>query len=215
MMSKMLLLAATVALSEGVAIKWTGIVNDQQWSTANNWYPAQVPGPNDAVTIDDAEGKDAVVVLTSPNPVAIGSLMMGNSVTNNARLRVLAPLTVNNYATVQPNGVLEINSGAAGFSCGMVNVAGQLEFAAGTFVGNATITGLVNFTTQAAKVFQQAYVTVKSQQTIQAAGSLQFQGTSVINSNVGIKAIGQDFQCIVMDQSSGNGFHSTGFDWGN
>eukprot|EP01061_Rhynchopus_euleeides_P006314 TRINITY_DN1536_c0_g1_i4.p1 TRINITY_DN1536_c0_g1~~TRINITY_DN1536_c0_g1_i4.p1 ORF type:complete len:450 (+),score=140.20 TRINITY_DN1536_c0_g1_i4:23-1351(+) len=33
-----------VACVQGEAIKWTGIINDQQWGTANNWYPAKVPG---------------------------------------------------------------------------------------------------------------------------------------------------------------------------
>lgn len=214
-MRSVLVLAASVALAEATAIKWTGIVNDQQWTTANNWYPAQVPGPNDAVTIDDAEGKDAVVVLTSPTPVAIGSLSMGNSVTNHARLRVLAPLTVNHFATVQPNGVLEINSGAAGLSCNMVNVAGQLDFAAGTMVGNATITGFANFQGQAAKVLDKTHITVKSQQTMVASGSIQFKGSSTITSNTGIIAKGQDFQCIVMDQSANNKFAAHGFSWSN
>eukprot|EP01064_Diplonema_japonicum_P036068 TRINITY_DN7_c0_g1_i12.p1 TRINITY_DN7_c0_g1~~TRINITY_DN7_c0_g1_i12.p1 ORF type:complete len:216 (+),score=73.75 TRINITY_DN7_c0_g1_i12:60-707(+) len=215
MFSKVMMLAATVAVAEGIAIKWTGIVNDQQWTTPNNWYPAQVPGPNDAVTIDDAEGKDAVVVLVSQSPVSIGSLSMGNLVSNNARLRVLAPLTVNSYISVQPNGVLEINSGAASLTCNTINIAGQLDFAAGTMMGNATITGFANLAGQAAKVLDHTHINVKSQQTVQASGSLQFKGSSSIIANTGVAAQGQDFQCIVMDQSTGNKFLANGFSWHN
>eukprot|EP01064_Diplonema_japonicum_P036067 TRINITY_DN7_c0_g1_i11.p1 TRINITY_DN7_c0_g1~~TRINITY_DN7_c0_g1_i11.p1 ORF type:complete len:229 (+),score=72.99 TRINITY_DN7_c0_g1_i11:47-688(+) len=213
MFNKMMMLAATVAVAEGIAIKWTGIVNDQQWTTPNNWYPAQVPGPYDTVTIDDAEGKDAIVVLVQP--AVVGSLTMGNNNENNARLRVLAPLTVNSYISVQPNGVLEINSGAASLTCGNTVVAGQLNFGSGVLSTNATITGLANISTQAAKVFLNSNIKVISSQTVLASGSLQFKQSSSFVTDTGVTSQGMDFQCIVMDQSTGNKFHSSGFNWGN
>eukprot|EP00754_Rhynchopus_humris_P024080 Rhum_TRINITY_DN14862_c0_g1::Rhum_TRINITY_DN14862_c0_g1_i5::g.124470::m.124470 len=206
-------LAALCATTQGVAIKWTGIVNDQQWSTPNNWYPAQVPGPNDDVTIDDAEGKDATVVLV--NPYTIGSLSMGNTVVNHAHLRVLSGLTVQRSVSVQQNGNLEINSGAAGLACGEIQVFGELSFFAGTLTGSATITsaGLANFGQQSAKVFDAATVKVLSTKDVIAAGSLQFKGNSSVTATSGVQANGNNYQVIVMDKSTKNSFVTGGFAW--
>eukprot|EP01061_Rhynchopus_euleeides_P006654 TRINITY_DN156_c0_g1_i6.p4 TRINITY_DN156_c0_g1~~TRINITY_DN156_c0_g1_i6.p4 ORF type:complete len:236 (+),score=97.71 TRINITY_DN156_c0_g1_i6:98-709(+) len=200
-----------VAVSAGTQVKWTGIVNDQQWTTANNWYPAVVPGANDDVTIDDAESKDATVVLVQPT--SIGSLTMGNMVANSARLRVLANLTVARTITVQGNGHLEINSGAAQVTCPKTSVKGELAFLAGAISGAVQVDGLANFGTQAAKVFDGAAVTVNSTRQVAASGSLQFKQGSVVTANTGVVAEGSNFQCIVMDASTGNAFEARGFAW--
>ena len=204
-------LAALCATTQGVAVKWTGIVNDQQWSTSNNWYPAQVPGPNDDVTIDDAEGKDATVVLVKP--YTIGSLSMGNSASNHAHLRVLSGLTVARSVTVQQNGNLEINSGAAGLSSNAITVSGELSFYAGTLTGAASITGLANFGQQSAKVFQNVTVAVQSSKNVIAAGSMQFKQNSKITATTGVVANGNNFQCLVADKSNSNSFVAKGFSW--
>eukprot|EP00754_Rhynchopus_humris_P024076 Rhum_TRINITY_DN14862_c0_g1::Rhum_TRINITY_DN14862_c0_g1_i1::g.124455::m.124455 len=204
-------LAALCATTQGVAIKWTGIVNDQQWSTSNNWYPAQVPGPNDDVTIDDAEGKDATVVLV--NPYSIGSLSLGNSAANHAHLRVLSGLTVARSVSVQQNGNLEINSGAAGLASNDITVSGELSFYAGTLTGAAKITGWANFGEQSAKVFQNVTVNVQSSKAVTASGSLQFKADSSITATTGVVAAGANFQCLVADKSTKNSFVAKGFSW--
>ena len=206
-------LAALCATTQGVDIKWTGIVNDQQWSTSNNWYPAQVPGPNDDVTINDAEGKDATVVLVKP--YSIRSLSMGNSASNRVHLRVLSGLTVNQAVNVRPNGNLEINSGAAGLSSDFINIYGELSFFAGTLTGTATVlkTGLANFGQQSAKVFQNATVVIGSTKNVIAAGSMQFKQSSQITATTGVVAYGNNFQCLVMDKSKSNYFTAKGFSW--
>ena len=206
-------LAALCATTQGVAVKWTGIVNDQQWSTSNNWYPAQVPGPNDDVTINDAEGKDATVVLVKP--YSIRSLSMGNSASNHAHLRVLSGLSVAGAVSVQQNGNLEINSGAAGLSSDKIQVFGELSFFAGTLTGSATITstGLANFGQQSAKVFDAATVKVLSTREVIAAGSLQFKGNSTVTATSGVVANGNNYQVIVMDKSTQNSFVTGGFAW--
>ena len=206
-------LAALCATTQGVDIKWTGIVNDQQWSTPNNWYPAQVPGPNDNVRIDDAEGKDATVVIVKP--YTIRSLSMGNSVLHHVHLRVLNGLTVSRAVSVQQNGNLEINSGAAGLSSNFINVYGELSFFAGTLTGKATVlkTGLANFGQQSAKVFQNATVVIGSSKNVIVAGSLQFKQNSEITATTGVVAYGNNFQCLVADKSESNYFTAKGFSW--
>ena len=205
-------LTTLLAASSGASIKWTGIVNDQQWTTPNNWYPAQVPGPSDDVTIDDAEGKDAVVVMVSANEIRVRSVTLGNLVSNKAKLRVLAPLSVS-QVTVSKNGLLEVNSGAAVITNPDLTVSGEWDFFAGSFKGNATVTGFANFGTPAAKVFDSSNIKITSHKHVVASGSLQFKGSSTISSRTGITSKGNDFQCIVQDDSEGNSFVAGYFSW--
>ena len=204
-------LTTLLAASSGASIKWTGIVNDQQWTTPNNWYPAQVPGPSDDVTIDDAEGKDAVVVLTTS--ATLRSLSIGSLLGNKAMLRVLAPLSANGIS-IEQNGVFRVNSGVANVRTPQLTVSGEWDFFAGSFTGNANIyQGIANFGTQAAKVFNNATVSITTNGNVIAGGSLQFKGASRITSNTAVVATGNNFQCIVQDNSSGNYFISRGFTW--
>eukprot|EP01060_Flectonema_neradi_P007494 TRINITY_DN1522_c7_g1_i1.p1 TRINITY_DN1522_c7_g1~~TRINITY_DN1522_c7_g1_i1.p1 ORF type:complete len:212 (+),score=54.92 TRINITY_DN1522_c7_g1_i1:70-705(+) len=203
-------LLTLVASSSAASISWTGIVNDQQWTTANNWYPAQVPGASDDVTIDDSEGKDAVVVMTTPQTVR--SLSIGNKVANKATLNVLSALSAGSV-TVAENGHAVINSGAASLATGVLSVNGKWSHYAGTFAGNATVNGIADFGMQSAKVFDKATVDIKSTSEIIAAGSLQFQGGSVITGTSSVTASGNNFQCLVADKSTGNKFTAGGFSW--
>ena len=210
-MMRTLALLSVVVATHGTAVKWTGIVKDNQWTTANNWYPAGVPGANDDVTIDDAEGTDATVVIVQPT--SIGSLNVGNSVSNGARLRVLNSLTVARQVNVYPKGTLELNSGDAGLTSRGTTVSGTFQFAAGTFMGTADVHGVADFGGQAAKVFYNATVTVTNTAAMSAAGSLQFKGGSHVVSAGSIVSTGQNFQCIVMDTSVNNSFIANGFSW--
>eukprot|EP01061_Rhynchopus_euleeides_P014185 TRINITY_DN2463_c0_g1_i1.p2 TRINITY_DN2463_c0_g1~~TRINITY_DN2463_c0_g1_i1.p2 ORF type:complete len:234 (+),score=97.58 TRINITY_DN2463_c0_g1_i1:63-704(+) len=211
-MARFIVPAMMVACVQGEAIKWTGIINDQQWGTANNWYPAKVPGANDDVTINDAEGKSATVVLVGGS-VSVGSLTMGNGQGNTAHLRVLSPLSVSRFVSVGGQGNLEINSGDAVVSCNTVTVSGELSFLAGSLLGNATVTGVANLGGQAAKVLDGATLTVSSTGNVAAGGSIQFKSGSKVVARGGVQASGNNFQCIVMDSSTGNSFKAAGFEW--
>ena len=204
------LFAALVASSSATSISWTGIVNDQQWTTSNNWYPAQVPGPNDDVTIDEAEGKDAVVVMIGE--FSVRTLSIGNKVANKATLNILSPLSAGSV-NVAENGNVVVNSGAASLSTGEFTVNGRWSHYAGSFSGNATVNGVADFGKQSAKVFNKATINVKSTSNVIAGGSLQFEGSSVITATAGITATGNNFQCLVADKSTGNRFTAGGFSW--
>eukprot|EP01060_Flectonema_neradi_P029179 TRINITY_DN3972_c0_g1_i1.p1 TRINITY_DN3972_c0_g1~~TRINITY_DN3972_c0_g1_i1.p1 ORF type:complete len:215 (+),score=47.71 TRINITY_DN3972_c0_g1_i1:89-733(+) len=212
-MSKAAFLASILAVSSAATITWTGIVNDQQWGTVNNWYPAQVPGPNDDVQINDAEGKDAIVVLTSPTTIGVRSMTVGTSAGSKSRVRVLCPLSVSTEVVVGYNGVLEVNSGAANLTATTLTVEGEWDFWAGRFTGNATVSGIANFGQQSAKVFDTAVVRIQSKQPVIAGGSVQFRNNSHVEATTGITASGPNFQCIVADQSTTNSFMALGFSW--
>ena len=209
-MMRTLALLSVVVATHGAAVNWTGIVKDNQWTTANNWYPAGVPGANDDVTISDAEGADATVVIVQPTHV--GSLTIGTTFYK-THLRVLNSLTVARQVYVNPQGTLELNSGVAGLTSGGLTVSGTFQFAAGTFIGAANIYGLADFGGQAAKVFYNSSVSITGAAPVFAAGSLQFKATSHIASSGNIVSTGQNFQCIVMDDSVGNSFTANGFSW--
>ena len=213
-MSKVAFLASVLAVSSAASIKWTGIVNNQQWGTSNNWYPAQVPGPNDDVQISDAEGKDAVVVLTSQSLIEVRSMTVGSSTSAKSRVRVLCPLKVTTELNVATNGFLEVNSGVANLTAPALSVDGEWDFWAGQFTGNATVGGVANFGKLSAKTFDAAVVRIKSNQPLNVAGSLQFRGNSHIEATSSdLVATGSNFQCIVSDDSTANSFISAGFSW--
>eukprot|EP01062_Namystynia_karyoxenos_P026434 TRINITY_DN2051_c0_g1_i1.p1 TRINITY_DN2051_c0_g1~~TRINITY_DN2051_c0_g1_i1.p1 ORF type:complete len:249 (+),score=128.95 TRINITY_DN2051_c0_g1_i1:94-747(+) len=214
MMRALFLAAALAAGAEAVAIKWTGIVNDQQWTTANNWYPAQVPGAGDAVTIDEADGKDATVVLTTPTKIA--SLNMGDLVATKAKLRLLAALQVAQSVSVSYNGEIEINSGAAALAAPSGDVKGTLSFLSGTLQGKYAVSGMANFgsaSAQGAKIFNYAAVTHTGKKAMNAGGSWQFGNGSTVSTTADVDASGSNFQLIVADKSTGNSFTSAGLNW--
>eukprot|EP00660_Eupelagonema_oceanica_P018804 gene18804-9087_t len=135
------LLASLAAPAQATSYTWRGII-DNQWTTPNNWQPATSaagPGdsPSDVVTIDDNEGKNAEVELTSPKSIA--QLNMGDKLGVHATLRLLNQLTVSQSLSVQPNGILELNAGLAALSCPDVTVAGKLHFRSGLLTGGFKI----------------------------------------------------------------------------
>jgi len=126
------LLALAVALASAESIKWTGIANDNQWTNHINWYPAQVPGANDDVSIPTG----VVQVTTS---VTINSLNMGYEVTAPANLTVFQSFLVSNGLTVNENGNLFINTGLAQVFA-TATIGGNLFFIDGVLGGSWTVT---------------------------------------------------------------------------
>ena len=129
------LLAGVLSSSAAaVSISWTGYGNDNQWTTSVNWYPAQVPGMNDDVTIDS--GSVIVTIATG-----VQSLGMGNSFTAPANLTIFNTFFVGSGGmTVQGNGNLFIAGGNSQVSgSGPIQVAGAVYFQAGTIGGSWTI----------------------------------------------------------------------------
>jgi hypothetical protein len=217
MVARALALAVALAVgAEASQIKWTGIVNDQQWTTANNWYPAQVPGAGDAVVIDDNDGKDATVVLTVPTSIA--SLQIGDLVSTTAKLRLLAALQVTQSVDVSYNGEIEVNSGVAALSTPAGKVEGKLSFLSGTLQGKYDISGAANFGSakaQGAKLFNYASVTHTGKAALTAGGSWQFANGSTVSTTAGVDTSGTNFQIIVASKDSGKdeSFTSPGFNW--
>ena len=217
MVARVLALAVALAVSaEAGQIKWTGIVNDQQWTTANNWYPAQVPGAGDAVVIDDNDGKDATVVLTVPTSIA--SLRIGDLVSTTAKLRLLAALQVTQSVDVSYNGEIEVNSGVAALSTPKGTVEGKLSFLSGVLQGSYTVSGKANFgsaSAQGAKIFNYATVSHTGKASLTAGGSWQLANGSSVTTTAGVEASGSNFQIEVapQDKGKGEGFTSPGFNW--
>jgi hypothetical protein len=96
MRTGLILTTLLIALScvNGKAIKWTGYGDNNQWDYKPNWYPDDVPGANDDVTITCG-----LVIVTAP--VTVNSLGMGNSFNCNATLEVLSSFNVINTLTVE------------------------------------------------------------------------------------------------------------------
>eukprot|EP00756_Hemistasia_phaeocysticola_P036764 Hpha_TRINITY_DN16658_c4_g1::TRINITY_DN16658_c4_g1_i1::g.183513::m.183513 len=200
----------------GTRIVWTGVVGDEQWTTANNWYPAQVPGKGDTVVIDDADRKNAVVVLT--RDTAVKALQMGQNVATSAKLRLLAALEVSGSVSVSYNGEIEINSGKAALSTPKAVVQGKLSFLSGLLQGDYNIPGSADFggkAAQGSKLFRSATVQHTGKGNVLAGGSWQFAKGSKMTTTAGVEASGSTFQLIIAtnDTSTGNGFVSPGFNW--
>jgi hypothetical protein len=123
------LLQASAVMATSIA--WTGILNNNQWETADNWNPAQVPGANDDVTI--VKGNVQLTAATS-----VASLTMGGAFAASANLTLFKAFFVSGTMTVQGNGNLIINTGLDTVS-GTVDVAGAVQVIDGTLGGEWTI----------------------------------------------------------------------------
>jgi len=131
-MRAVVLFALACALTQAVSIKWTGIANDMQWSNHINWYPAQVPGQNDDVSI----GVGVVQVTAS---TAVNSLTMGYDVNGVANLTLYQSFLVGNGGlSVSANGNLFINTGLSQVFA-TATIDGNLFFVDGTLAGSWTV----------------------------------------------------------------------------
>jgi len=214
MVARTLALAvALAACTEAATITWRGIEKNNQWGTANNWQPAQVPTAGDAVIINNYDGSgEAEVVLT--DPATIATLVVG-AATQKAKLRVLGALSVSQSVTISTNGEVEINSGAAALASPTGDVSGKLSFLSGLLQGDYTITGQANFAGPAARTFQ--FVTVKhtGKANFQAGGFWKMKNSSSITTTAGVDATGSQFgiQLDVDEKGKGCFFQSPGFNW--
>ena len=192
---------ALLALSaHAESIKWTGIADNNQWDTANNWYPNTVPGPADDVTIP----KGSVIITT---PVTVSSIGMGTQFSESGNLTVDSSLTVGTL-TVEGNGYLIMASGASAVS-GTVNVAGHLLFSSGKASGTWTMSSAstTELSSAGEKTFSGCGFNVAG--SISATGlivlnqSSQFKVTSTITTSGDFSIQAQDTTQVLFDTSSG------------
>lgn len=217
-------LLALVGSASATAYTWRGII-DNQWTTANNWQPVGVPGdnPSDAVTIDDQEGKNANVQLTTKDGSGknIAVLNVGDKMAAKAKLTVLVPLTVSQSVSVPPNGELQINSGTAALNTPSAAIQGKLEFYSGVLQGTYSIQtpgqacfGSADF--QGAKTFNYANVSIDTSAPVLAGGPWMFdQKSSISIKTAAIQASGNAFQIQLKDaqNSTGNSISAVSFSW--
>jgi hypothetical protein len=201
-----------VVYASAASIKWTGIQGNNQWTTAENWYPAQVPSTGDDVTIDSG-----TVLCTVPT--GVNSLVIGTMVTVSGNLTLFQDFYIGSGGmTVEANGNLIINSGSALVS-GTVIIAGTLTFGAGTLSGTWTLSnrGSASLIGAGQKTFSGCQ--------FQASGPVSFGGlialnqSSVITISSTATASGdfaiqaQDTTPVLFDASAGTLTYSGGGDF--
>ena len=214
-MMRTLALLSVVVATHCAEVRWIGLAKDNQWSTASNWYPAGVPGSDDDVSISNDLGEDETTVIVV-QPAHVKSLIIGDLDSYKARLRVFTSLSVTANVYVTSSGTLELSTEVAGLIVPeKMAVLGTFQFTAGILIGGVTsIYGVADFGGQAAKVFYNASIFIgETAAAMSAAGSLQFMASSKIVSGGSIVSTGQNFQCIVKDDSVGNYFITNGFLW--
>jgi hypothetical protein len=207
------LAVALAACTEAATITWRGIEKNNQWGTANNWQPAQVPTAGDAVIINNFDGSgDAEVVLTAPATIA--TLVVG-AATQKAKLRVLGALTVTQSVTISNQGNVEINSGEAALSAPSGEVSGELSFLSGLLQGEYSISRHANFGGPSARTFQFATITHTGSKNVDAGGFWVMKNESSISTIQGTDAAGNGFGLQVAPGDSGKGcsFTSPLFNW--
>ena len=121
-----------VSTANAASIKWTGYASNGQWGTATNWYPDQVPGPSDDVTIN----RGGNVTITTP--VTVQSISIGDAVGEYPYLIVDNSLLLETTLDVKGNGGIVMNSGLAMIS-GQVTMGGNFVFKSGTASGSWNI----------------------------------------------------------------------------
>jgi hypothetical protein len=208
-MRALLLLAATAAVANAVSITWTGIAEDNQWFNHINWSPAQVPGPNDDVSIPSG-----VVQVTAPT--GCNSLQMGTLVEAPANLTLFQMFTVGNGGmVVEGNGNLIINTGLQ-MVFGQVTIAGYLKFIDGVLGGQWTVTSraAANLGNANEKGFSGCQFISKG--TLSLGGVVQLNQSSSFSlqsntaSNTDLIIQAGDSTTVVFDASAASFTYSTG-----
>jgi hypothetical protein len=188
-----LVVVGLLGATDAASVLWTGYVNDNQWTTQNNWYPNTVPGPNDDVTID----KGTVFVTI---PTGVQSIVMGTNVDTPANLTFYHAFAVGTGGLqVKANGNLNVNSGLETIT-GTVSVDGTLTFLSGFISGVWTISSRGNgyFPGQGQRNIVAGSLTNAG--TIQASGVIALNQSAqfVNNGNLNLYAT---TQFMVFDQS--------------
>jgi cytoskeletal protein CcmA (bactofilin family) len=202
MMKLVVAVCALICVANAASIKWTGLAQNNQWTSTVNWYPAQVPGPNDDVTIET--GSVQVTISTGVN-----SLTMGTSVDGMANLTIFQSFVVASTMDVDVNGNLFLNAGTASLQ-GTVTVKGHLYLQSGTIGGQLTVTqnGIADLSGQATKNLIGAGFT--NQGNVVLSGVLNFNQSSLFTNQGSIAASGfvqlmaGDATATVFDSSAGS-----------
>ena len=219
-MMRTLALLSVVVATHCAEVTWTGLAKDNQWATASNWHPAGVPGADDDVSIyqDWDAGVDETIVIVQPTHVRVLIIGALSKDTYKSHLRVFNSLIVSAAVQVSASGTLELSSEVAALTTPRMLVFGTFQFTAGALLDAVTsiyYSGVADFGGQTAKVFYNSSISISSDTAtaMSAAGSLQFRASSKISSSLDIVSTGQNFQCIVTDDSVGNSFTANGFSW--
>ena len=183
---------------------WTGIMNNNQWETANNWHPAQVPGANDDVVIPKG-----TVQLTAATSVQ--SLNMGGQFSAAANLTLFKAFFVTGKMTVEGNGNLIINTGLDTVS-GTVDIAGHLDVVDGILGGEWTVNkmGTVDMSNGNEKTFSgasfvsQGAVSMGGVIVLNQSSTIQIESTLVASGNLLLQA--QDKTKVLFDASKATSF---------
>jgi len=199
MIARVVAVMALVLMAQAASISWTGIVNNNQWNTPNNWYPNQVPGPNDDVTIE----KGIVEVTTA---TAVSSLSMGTNVDTPANLTLYHAFSVGaSGLTIHGNGNLMQSSGQEAVT-GPVSCEGTYTLVVGVVAGPWTISskGSVFFNGGGEKNLVAAQFSVAG--TIEAEGIIAFNKSSVLTLTGTMNIGGKGLQFADVDGAVGNHF---------
>jgi hypothetical protein len=199
MMKLLLAACALICVANAASIKWTGLAANNQWTSPVNWYPAQVPGPNDDVTIET--GDVQVTISTGVN-----SLIMGTNVNGVANLTIFQSFVVAQTLNCDVNGNLFINAGTASLQ-GTVTVEGNFYFQSGTIGGQISISskGAADLSGGATKNLIGAGLT--NQGTIVLSGVVNFNQSSVFTNQGSIVASG--FAQLIAGDTTATEFDSS------
>jgi hypothetical protein len=166
-----LALAALAAVSEATSILWTGYANNGQWNSPTNWYPAQVPGAEDDVTIH-------IGTVQATTFVSVNSLLMGDQLAGTANLTIFNGFNVFQQMQVYQNGQVSLTSGASNLN-GVIVIQGSLVFSSGSVQGTITVTGSANLGGSAAKTLNACDLSLNGPSTIGGTVTLRGQGSNL------------------------------------
>jgi hypothetical protein len=128
------------------AVYWTGAAGDGNWDTAGNWSINAVPGPNDAVTIDNTYEASPFTVTHSAGTDSVYSLTVsgGASLAGTANLDVTGLLKLDNgrldtSGTTTAEGGLEMDNNSE-LANGRLAVTGSVNATGTAYLDNVGVT---------------------------------------------------------------------------
>ena len=184
----------TVPSCNATTILWTGIVGDNQWTTQNNWYPNQVPGPNDDVTIEKGQ-----VLLTIPT--GVNSLTMGFNVDTPANLTIYKAFAVGaGNMNVKANGNLIQDTGLDAIT-GDINIDGTWTFGSGYASGQWTISSRGKAYFPGGGQRNLVAGIINNQGSLKLSGVVGFNMSAVLKNTGTITGSGE-LQFMIFDQSN-------------
>ena len=192
------LVAIASTLSSAMSITWTGYAGNNQFNTANNWYPNSVPGPNDDVTIHNG-------TVQCPQAVSINSLLMGDTLDAKAKVTAYNTFNVFQQLNCLQNGEFILPAGSSALS-GTISISGKLVFSSGSVSGSVTVSGDADLSGAAAKTISSGQLLLSGSSKI--GGVISLAGTQPNLVITGIsKWTGVEF--LVAPQTTGALFDTT------